>query len=85
VQFFKVAINAKGVDCWHVYKKSVLVIDGKNNNDNGMLTGKNNNNNGMITGRVCNDDKQERNNDSIGNDETMRNCCLQAQEDEHRA
>jgi hypothetical protein len=32
----------------------VLVIDGKNNNDDGMSTGKNNNNDGMITGRVCN-------------------------------
>jgi hypothetical protein len=29
-------------DCWHVYKKSMLVIDGKNNNDDGMFTGKNN-------------------------------------------
>jgi hypothetical protein len=27
----KVSINAKGRDCWHVYRKSgVLVIDGKN-------------------------------------------------------
>jgi hypothetical protein len=49
----------------------VLVIDGKNNNDDGILA--------AMT------DKQESNNDSIGNDETMRNCCLQAQEDEHRA
>jgi uncharacterized protein (DUF302 family) len=29
---FRVAINAKGGDCWHVYKKTVLFIDGKNNN-----------------------------------------------------
>jgi len=28
---------------WHVYKKSVLVIDGKNNNNDGMSTGKNKN------------------------------------------
>jgi hypothetical protein len=66
VQSFRVAINAKGGDCWHVYRQSVLVIDGKNNNDDGMSTGKNNNsddgmstgknnnNDGMITGRVCN-------------------------------
>ena len=27
---FRVAINAKGGYSWHVYKKSVLVIDGKN-------------------------------------------------------
>ena len=33
VQPFRVAINAKGGDCWHVYRKSVLVIDGKNNNE----------------------------------------------------
>ena len=26
---FKVAINAKGGYCWHVYRKSVFVIDGK--------------------------------------------------------
>ena len=37
VQPFKVSINAKGEDCWHVYKKSVFFIDGKNNNDDGML------------------------------------------------
>jgi hypothetical protein len=29
VQSFRVSINAKGGDCWHVYRKSVLVIDGK--------------------------------------------------------
>jgi hypothetical protein len=34
--------------CWHVYKKSVLVIDGKNNNNDGMSTGKNNNNDSML-------------------------------------
>jgi hypothetical protein len=32
VQPFRVSINAKGGDCWHVYRKSVLVIDGKNKN-----------------------------------------------------
>jgi hypothetical protein len=37
VQPFRVSINAKGGDCWHVYRKSVLVIDGKNNNDDGMF------------------------------------------------
>ena len=31
MQPFRVAINAKGGDCWHVYMKNVLVIDGKNN------------------------------------------------------
>jgi hypothetical protein len=30
-QSFRVSINAKGGDCWHVYRQSVLVIDGKNN------------------------------------------------------
>jgi hypothetical protein len=35
--------------CWHVYKKSVLVIDGKNNKNDGMSTGKNNNNESMLT------------------------------------
>jgi hypothetical protein len=40
VQSFRVSINAKGGDCWHVYRQSVLVIDGKNNNDDGMFTGK---------------------------------------------
>jgi hypothetical protein len=48
-QLFRVAINAKGGDCWHVYKKSVLVIDGKNNNNDGMSTSKNNNNDSMLT------------------------------------
>jgi hypothetical protein len=42
-QPFRVAINAKGGYCWHVYRQSMLVIDGKNNNDDGMVTGKNNN------------------------------------------
>ena len=37
VQHFRVVINAKGGDCWHVYMKSVLVIDGKNNNNDGIL------------------------------------------------
>jgi hypothetical protein len=36
-QPFRVSINAKGGYCWHVYRKSVLVIDGKNNNDDGTL------------------------------------------------
>jgi hypothetical protein len=36
----RVSINAKGGDCWHVYMKSVLVTNGKNNNDDGMFTGK---------------------------------------------
>jgi hypothetical protein len=39
VQSFRVSINAKGGDCWHVYRQSVLVIDGKNNNNDGMFTG----------------------------------------------
>jgi hypothetical protein len=26
--------------CWHVYRQSVLVIDRKNNSDDGMYTGK---------------------------------------------
>ena len=34
--------------CWHVYKKSMLVIDGKNNNNDGMSTGNNNNNFSML-------------------------------------
>jgi hypothetical protein len=29
VQSFRVAINAKGGYCWHVYRESVLFIDGK--------------------------------------------------------
>jgi hypothetical protein len=37
VQPFRVAINAKAGDSWHVCRKSVLVIDGKSNNDNGIL------------------------------------------------
>jgi hypothetical protein len=35
-------------NCWHVYKKSVLVIDGKNNNNDGMYTSKNNNNDNIL-------------------------------------
>jgi hypothetical protein len=38
MQPFKVTINAKGGDYWHVYRQSVLVIDGKNNNDDGRFT-----------------------------------------------
>jgi hypothetical protein len=38
-----------GCDCWHVYKKSVLVIDGNNNSNDGMSTGMNNNNDSMLT------------------------------------
>jgi hypothetical protein len=53
VEPFRVAINAKGGDCWHVYRQSVLVIDGKNKKNDGMFTGKNNNNPGLFTGRVC--------------------------------
>jgi hypothetical protein len=52
-QPFRVAINAKGGYCWHVYRKSVLFIDNKNINNYGMSTGKNNKNDGMFTGRVC--------------------------------
>jgi hypothetical protein len=52
MQPLRVSINAKGGYCWHVYRQSVLVIDGKNNNDDGMSIGNNNINNGMITGRV---------------------------------
>jgi hypothetical protein len=37
VQPFMVSINAKGGDYWHVYRRSVLVIDGKNNGDDGIL------------------------------------------------
>jgi hypothetical protein len=38
VKPFKVAINAKGGDCWHVYRQNVLVIDGKNSIDDGRFT-----------------------------------------------
>jgi hypothetical protein len=31
VQPLRVSINSKGGYCWHVYRQSVLVIDGKNN------------------------------------------------------
>jgi hypothetical protein len=48
-QSFKVAINAKGGDCWHVYRLSMLFIDGKNNNNDGMVTGKNNSDVGKVT------------------------------------
>jgi hypothetical protein len=40
VHSFRVAINAKGGDCWHVYMQSMFVIDGKNNNDDGMIIGR---------------------------------------------
>ena len=40
MQSFRVAINAKGGDCWHVYRQSVLFIDGNNNIDVGMFTGR---------------------------------------------
>jgi hypothetical protein len=30
MHLIRVAINAKGGYCWHVYRKSVLVIDGNN-------------------------------------------------------
>jgi hypothetical protein len=36
----RVSINAKGGDCWHVYRQSVLFIDGKKNNDVGRFTGR---------------------------------------------
>jgi hypothetical protein len=39
-QKFRVAINAKGGDCWHVYKKSVLFIYGKNKNNDEKQAGK---------------------------------------------
>jgi hypothetical protein len=39
-QQFRVAINAKGGYCWHVYRKSMLLIDGKNNNNDSMLIGR---------------------------------------------
>ena len=35
VQSFRVAINSKGGDCWHIYRQNMIFIDGKNNN--GML------------------------------------------------
>jgi hypothetical protein len=40
MQSFRVSINAKGGDCWHVYRQSVLVIDGKKNNEVGLFTGR---------------------------------------------
>jgi hypothetical protein len=30
----------RGRICWHVYRQSVLFIDGKNNNNDGMFTGR---------------------------------------------
>jgi hypothetical protein len=36
----------KPLDCWHVYRHSVLFIDGKNNNDDGMFTGMKRSNDG---------------------------------------
>jgi hypothetical protein len=68
-QLFRVAITAKGEDCWHVYKKSVLAIDGKNKNNDDMSTennnnsgniltiidGKNNNDEGMVIGKNSSD------------------------------
>jgi hypothetical protein len=44
VQPFRVAINAKGGDCWHIFQeKNVLIIDGKNNNnDTQKIDGKKN-------------------------------------------
>jgi hypothetical protein len=56
VQPFRVAINSKGGYCWHVYRKSVLVIDGKNINDDGRFIGKDNNNDGMSTSKNNNND-----------------------------
>jgi hypothetical protein len=53
MQSFKVVINAKGGDCWHAYRKSVLVINGKNNSEDGIFKDNNNKNEGMITGRMC--------------------------------
>jgi hypothetical protein len=43
VQPFRVSINAKGGYCCNIYRKSVLVIDGNNNNDDGIFIGKNKN------------------------------------------
>jgi hypothetical protein len=37
---FWFSINAKGGDCWNVYRQSVLVIDRKKNNDVGRFIGK---------------------------------------------
>ena len=58
VQSFRVAINAKGGDCWHVYRQSVLVIDGKNNREDGI--GKNNNEDGILATMMANEKAQER-------------------------
>ena len=37
VQSFRVDINAEGGDCWHVYRKNVLVIHGKKNSKPNLL------------------------------------------------
>jgi hypothetical protein len=51
-QPFKVAISAKGGDFWHVYRLSMLVIDGNNKNNDGMVTRKNSSDVGrVIVGR----------------------------------
>jgi hypothetical protein len=52
VQSFRVAINAKGGDCWHVYRQSVLVIDGKNNNDGILAAMMTNRKETMIASRM---------------------------------
>jgi hypothetical protein len=48
-QIYRVHKECVRIKCWHVCRKSVLVIDGKNNNVDGMFTSKNKNNDGMIT------------------------------------
>jgi len=35
--------------CWHVYRQSMFVIDGKKSSDDGMVTGKNCNDVGRFT------------------------------------
>jgi hypothetical protein len=52
VQSFSVAINAKGGDCWHVYRNSGLVIDGKNNSEDG--TGKKSSEDGILAAMMAN-------------------------------
>jgi len=54
MQSFMVSINAKGRDCWHVYRKSVLSLLERTAVKQSVLfiDGKKNNNDGMITGRV---------------------------------
>jgi hypothetical protein len=68
VQSFRVAINAKGGYCWHVYRQSVLIIYGKNNNDDGMSTRKNNSDNDMFTSNNISDDGMStgKNNNNVG-------------------